>query len=491
MNAPPNAAAAPAKSVSRMPVQRKPMSDLDRQFLPAAIEIIDSPPSPVKVALIWTICLFFLVLLLWSYFGKLDIFAIAPGKVQPIGRSKIVQPLEPGKVAAVLVENGVRVNEGQALIELDATEVGADRQALAQELKATNAEISRRRMAIALASERVAPGTMIEFPPDLPASIRERETSVLAADLAELAQARSTLTAQLEEQAAANRRLIASTTAREKLLTLSQERIDMRQSLKNLGVGSRALVIEAQQQYESAMITDQSERGQLVEVAAAQQTIAQRLIETTTRFLADQAQKLSEAERKADKLEQDLIKSEAKLARMTLRAPITGYVQELSVTTIGQVLSAGQTALSVVPEDAPMEIEVLIGNQDIGFVEVGQRVTVKVDAFPFTRYGTLDGTVVKLSRDAVDDESINDQQAAQSRAVQPGTANRRTLSKPQRLVFPATILLKERSMKAGNKEIPLVPGMSLSAEIRTGSRRAIDYLLSPLRETTARLGTER
>jgi hemolysin D len=132
----------------------------------------------------------------------------------------------------------------------------------------------------------------------------------------------------------------------------------------------------------------------------------------------------------------------------------------------------------------------MIANQDIGFVEVGQPAVIKVDAFPFTRYGTINGVVERVSRDAVDQRDatvLSD--AANAAKTQSSTPS--SPAKTQDLVFPATIQVTRRVIDIDGKEVALIPGMGVSVEIKTGRRRAIDYLLSPLREITSRAGSER
>src|SRR6266852_3163527 len=167
MPTPIRAAAVPVPSPAVPPPARpaapvRPSAE-DREFLPAAIEIIESPPSPVAVSFIWIICALFAAALAWSYFGWMDIYAVASGKIQPSGRSKVVQPLEPGRVVSILVENGSRVESGDVLLELDPTETAADREAQRQDLEAAGAEAARRRAAIeaARSDRRAIP---IEFP---------------------------------------------------------------------------------------------------------------------------------------------------------------------------------------------------------------------------------------------------------------------------------------------------------------------------------------
>jgi hemolysin D len=166
-------------------------------------------------------------------------------------------------------------------------------------------------------------------------------------------------------------------------------------------------------------------------------------------------------------------------------------VQQLAVTTIGQVVTTGQALLTIVPLDSPIEIEAMIQNKDIGFVEPGQPAVVKVESFPFTRYGTIDGTVLKVSRDAVDEREASALSDPGS-AVKPQASTTATApGSSQNLVFPAIIGLSRRVIYVDGKDIPLSPGMAVVVEIRTGQRRAIDYVLSPLREVVSSTGHER
>jgi hemolysin D len=464
---------------------------IDREFLPAALELLETPPSPIRVAAIWFICALFTTAFAWSYFGRLDIYAVAQGRIHPTGRSKVVQPLEAGKIVLIAVENGRQVAAGEVLLELDPTETGAEREALARDLESAQAEIARRQVAVAMARKNDFIPPPIAFETAVGDITRNREQSVLAADLSQLAAARASLTAQLAERSAARDRLSASIAAREQLLELGKERVDMRETLVNRGALSRAMVIESLQQYITLVTTQVGERGQLAETTASLTTIARKLDEVTTQFISDQSQKLVEAQRKTDRLAQELIKARSKNERLRLAAPISGTVQQLSVTTVGQVVTTGQSLMTIVPTDAPIEIEVLVQNQDIGFVEPGQPAVVKIEAFPFTRYGTIDGTVAKVSRDSVDEREANALGDANASAKSQGMMTASTPGKAQNLVFPATISVAQRTIRVEGKEISLSPGMAVTVEIRTGQRRVIDYVLSPLREAGAGWGHER
>jgi hemolysin D len=462
----------------------------DREFLPAALEILDTPPSPVKVALLWFICMVFTTALAWSYFGWIDIHAIAQGKIQPSGRSKVVQPLEPGKVAAIKVENGSRVAAGAVVMELDPTETTADREALARDLQASEAEIVRRKTVIA-ACRKDKPWPVIPFAPDTDKTVRERETVVLNAELSHLASTRQSLKAQVAEKAALAARFNTSVTAHERLIAVLKERVDMRNSLRAKQFGSRAAVIDALQELERETTSLVAEKGQALEAEAAMRSLESKLEMETDAFVATETQKLAETERKRDRTVQELVKARSKSERTRLRAPIAGTVQQLAVSSIGQVVSSGQPLMTIVPINGSIEIEAMILNQDIGFVEPGQEASVKVEAFPFTRYGAVQASVIKVSRDAVDEKAAEGLSDAAS-SVKPQSAQAAgSSSRMQSLVFPAILQLKQSSINVDGKTVPLSPGMAVTVEIKTGARRALDYVLAPLREVTAKAGHER
>jgi hemolysin D len=488
-----NPSATPAMSRGKALVPRmtsSPLTDTDREFLPAALEILVTPPSPVAKSLLLAICALFFGALAWSYFGWIDIYAVAPGKIQPDGGSKVVQPIDAGKIAAIRVQNGSRVNAGDILIELDSTESAADRQAEATDLEAASAEAARRRAAIAAAQTEALAPAAIAFDPSISEPVRRREESVLGADLAQLRSSVNGLKSQLAEKVATKARLESTIAERQKLIALTKERVSMRQKLEALGADSRAQTIEALQQYETQLTTDADDRGQLLETGAAMASLDRKIDQSITQFIADQSQKLAEAEHKRDHLGQDLIKAQSKASHAVLKAPISGTVQQLAVSSLGQVVTSGQPLLTIVPLDQSLEIKAMVANQDIGFVEAGQNAVVKVDSFPFTRYGTIDGTVERVSRDAVDERDATELSDA-ANAARPQGAAPGSPPKTQNLVFPATIRLAKRAMDVDGKEVALMPGMAVSVEIKTGQRRAIDYLLSPLREMASETARER
>lgn len=465
-------------------------SSRDAEFLPAALEILVTPPSPVKTRLIALIATMVVAGLAWSWFGRIDIHAVAQGRLQPSGRSKVVQPLEPGRVVAIHVENGTEVAADAVLVELDPTETTADREAMSRDLEAATAEAARRAAAVKAAATPELALVPMQFPDRVSEGVRRREEAVMTADLAQLKAQRMSLAGQLAEKQAARKRLEASIEARQRLIALSRERVSIRQQASDRGGLSRALIIDSLQALEQHLTTDAGERGQLLETDAAAAALQRRMDEAITQFTADQTQKLAEAERRRDRLEQELVKARAKSERTALRSPIAGTVQQLNVAGPGQVVVAGQSVLTVVPIDARVEAEALIANKDIGFVRPGQPAIVKVESFPFTRYGVIEAEVVKVSRDAVEDREATAMTDAAGAARPQGAAGPNA-SRTQNLVFPATIRLARRSIVVDGREVPLTPGMAVTVEVKTGQRRAIDFVLSPLSEVLSTWGRER
>ena len=480
----------PATFKPSAPMRTPRLTASDREFLPAALEILVTPPSPVAKLLLLVICALFGATLAWSYFGWMDIHAVASGKIQPVGGSKVVQPLEAGKVVAIHVENGSRVNVGDVLVELDPTEVAADRETEARELEAAKAEMARREAAIAATNSTTLELPLIVFAPDISEQLRRREQAVLAADLAQLRSAVATIKAQLGEKDATKERLTSAIAQRQKLIGLASERVAMRQKLDSMGAGSRAQTIEVMTQYETQIANDASDRGQLIETNAAMVELDRKIDEAIKQFVADQSQKLAAVQQKRDHLEEDLIKAQSKLSRAALKAPIAGTVQQLIVSSIGQVVVPGQPLLTIVPGDDAIEVRAMVANQDIGFVEAGQLAVVKVDAFPFTRYGTIEAIVEKVSGDAVDERDAAVLSDA-ANAARPQQAAPTSPANAQHLLFPATIRLAQRFIDIDGKQVSLLPGMAVTVEIKTGRRRVIDYLLSPLREVVSQAGRER
>jgi hemolysin D len=521
-----NSRVAPPAATPRPP-SRAPrvVCGRDREFLPAALEILETPPPPLPIALIGTICLVALAGLVWSIVGRLDVHAVAPGKIETAGYSKVIQPLEPGTIAAIHVQVGQSVTAGELLFELDPAEATADTRNAEDGLNANLAEVNRRRYAIdavrAAQSEEVPesgqrdaagepdsadgpqalggpvetlagrPDLKIDWVVSLPDPFRLREEAVLHADLGQLSDSLKALDKQMAQKLATRKRLNMSMAAQHTLIDTLNRRVSMRQQAIELSAGTKINLYDAKEELERTQVQLASDEGQLIETDAALNEVQSEKAKTVSEFIADNQNKLAEASRKADEARQALAKATARFARTKLSAPIDGVVQQTSVTTVGQVVTTAQQIAVITPAGGKLQVEALVANLDIGFVKVGQEAVVKVDAFPFTRFGVLHGRIVKIASGAMAEQdakrALADATSTANNASTPATVP----GQPDSFVFPITVALDERSINADGAAIPLAPGMTGTVEIKTDSRRVIDYLLSPLAKIASEAARER
>ncbi|MDE2063777.1 MAG: HlyD family type I secretion periplasmic adaptor subunit [Bradyrhizobium sp.] len=503
------AAAPPEKKPAGDGAQRRPVRPLllvqqtlrlpertaeDREFLPAALAIVEEPTSPIRVAFLYALCALLVTALLWSYFGHLDVYAVASGKIEAPGRTKVIQPLQSGKVLTIKANDGQKVRAGEVLIELDPTEAQASRTAAAAALANTRAEIARLRVEIAAArAQKINTRPTVTWPADIPQDVRRREQAVLETDLAKLAANLDQLGAQRKEKIAERDKYKANIAATKSLINSLSSQLAMTDQMKTEGWSSEFTYLQRLNPVLQAKESEVSLEGEL---ATAEQDILvmdAQIVQTLQTFLASQTSQLASDERNIDQLEQTLVKATAQLGEMTLRAPIDGTVQASAVTTIGQVVTTGQQLMNVVPDRDRLQIEAYVLNEDIGFVKAGQPVNIKIDAFPYSRYGSIDGTVVQLANDAIPGKQGQQQQMNGSQPPSSDGAMSITTAaqSTQDLVYPVIISPAQTWMTVDGKQIPLVSGMTLTAEIKTERRRVISYILSPLIDVLSTAGHER
>ncbi len=463
----------------------------DAEFLPAALELVETPPSPIRIALIYFCASFVVVALAWAWIGRLDVIAIAQGKIQPPGRVKVIQPSESGRVAQIKVTNGQKVEAGEVLVEFDTTEARADVEALEAASRALRAEIERRGVAITLAQapEQIQLDAAIPFSEGMPNEARERENQVLRADLSHLLAAIAALDAQTGLKQREHQRLAETMAVQTELVKTLQERVNMRTTLLGSGTGSRSSVMDSMETLLIQRTVLASQAGQLREIEASMRVLSADRARMIQSFLTENTLKRSEASKTLDEVTQRLNKARSRLRNLVLQSPIDGQVVASSINSTGQVVSAGQEVMRIVPLGEKLEVEAYFFNKDIGFVQAGQTVTIKVDSFPYTRYGTLTGTVQSVASDAI---PLSEAQQIEGNPIRPGEgALFAGAQRTQNLVFPVTIALDSTSLAVYGRQVTMSSGMTVTAEIRTGSRRIIEYLFSPIAETTSEAMRER
>lgn len=462
----------------------------DREFLAPVLEILETPASPVRVAFLWIICALVVVGLGLAYFGRIDIIASAQGKFEPTGRVKVIEPVETGRVVAVHAANGTLVKAGDVLVELDRSAAEADVRAADAALKSAEAESLRRRAALAAAGARVfSPPPAITWPPDIGANLRAREEGVLTADLGQLSATIASFDAQKRQKAAERDMLERTIATQRNLIATLQQRVDMRTELVASQSGAKSAVIDATEtlQYQQTQLA--IHEGELASAATGLDVIARDSEKAVQAFLSDQAQKLDASERQAEENRQHLAKAQAVVDTLALKAPIDGRVQSSIITNVGQVVDSGQEVMRIVPQGSRLEIQAYVLNQDIGFVRVGQEAVIKVESFPFTRYGLLKARVTRIAKDAIPSPDASAIEGDPTRASKSsGFAGAERI---QNLVFAVELEPDASTIMVDGVARPLTSGMAATVEIKTGSRSLLEYLFSPVVEVASKAMHER
>ena len=440
---------------------RKPI--MEHEFLPAGLEIIEKPASPGLRILMLLLCALFTIALLWSVFGRVDVVATATGRTIPAANVKLIQSVEIAVVRRIHVRNGQRVRRGQLLIELDPTAADADEAQATQGLLASRIAEARNDALLAHLQGRPA---LFRAPPGTRPDIATTQNELIRSKIAEYEAQRAALLQGRAQRAAELRGALTQVETLRRTRPLVEQQLAARRELAAQGHFSRLRLLE----YEQLLI----EHVQNIDV---QQSVADRarasianidadMATLREHFAAEASTELSGAETDSSMRAEELQKSARRRELQQLRAPVDGTVQQLAVHTVGGVVQPAQPLMVIVPAASEVEVEAQVLNKDIGFVHEGQSVRVKLEAFPFTDYGWIEGRVETISRDAIQDEQLG-------------------------LVYSARIRLARNHIMIGARRQPVGPGLAVQAEIRTGRRRIIQYLLSPISRTVSEAGRER
>ncbi|GMN04441.1 HlyD family type I secretion periplasmic adaptor subunit [Erythrobacter sp. MTPC3] len=463
----------------------------EHEFLPAALEIMEKPPSPGMRWLLLLTCTLFVLALVWAIFGKIDVVATAAGKTVPGGSAKVIQPIEIGAVRAIHVTNGQFVKQGDLLIELDPTLSEADEAQSVQSLQSARIIEARND---ALLAHLNGGSTRFAAPEDTPPDIARTQQAFIDSAIAQYEAQASALRQQRAENQAQLAGASAEIAKLEEALPYIDQQLNARAELAEKGFYSKLQLLEYEQLRAEHLRNIEVQQANQMRAQASIGRIDAELRNLRASFGKTAFTDLAEANDRVGLAQEELRKSERRRQYQEMRSPVDGVVQQLAVSTVGGVVQPAQPLMVIVPcssGDATsamscnsgITIEAFVQNKDIGFISVGQRVAVKLEAFNFTDFGLIEGEVTNISRDAIDQSQRPAGTARDSngRPVQPG------------LVYAARIEL------ACGPDDPtrhplcnrVQPGMSVQAEIKTGKRRIIQYLLSPINQAMSEAGRER
>jgi hemolysin D len=446
----------------------------ETDFLPAALEIIEAPPSPASRMIAGSIISFLVIALLWAIFGSVDIIATAPGKIVPTGRTKIIQPLESGVVHAIDVQDGQHVKAGDVLIEIDTTVSAAERDRLQSDHTQAMLDAARLKAALDLDGDPVANYVPPEGATDAQAILQK---SYLTNQVDEIRAKLGGLDSQIAQNQGNRDAVAATITKLTESIPYLEQRAEARSTLAKKGYGSKLEYLTTQQDLVEHQEELKVQQGKLAEAEGALAALKEQRRQAQDEYNHTNLKDLAEAEQKSASLNDQLTQAAQKYRLQTLTAPVDGTVQQLAVHTEGGVVTPAQVLMSIVPTDSHLEIEAMVSNRDIGFVRGGQATEIKIDTFNFTKYGLLQGRVESLSHDSIQREKPPDRVGEQRHA---GDESETSEPAGQELIYSARVSLDQVQMQVDDRMVDLEPGMAVTVEIKTGSRRIIEYLLSPL-----------
>jgi HlyD family secretion protein len=444
-----------------------------RDFAPGILRVQDRPPSPLGRMVLWTVLGLFGATLVWALVGRLDVVAVADGKLVPASYVKIVQPAEQGIVKEILVQEGDAVKEGQVLIRMDAVIADADVRTIRTEHD--NRQLALRRIDAQLAGRpfRRELGDL----PELFGQIAAQHAANVQAYENALAQERSVMDKARHDLAAAEQ-------TKAKLAQVLPHYLEQEKAFEKLARDGFAGRIMATDKARERIEKEQDLRTQEFIIRSNTALISQserRLAQITADYRRQLQTERVEVASQYERARQELAKIAHRHGLLELKAPADGTVKDLATHTAGTVTAPGTILMTLVPKDERMVAEVWVGNQDVGFVRPGQPAKIKLAPYQFQKYGMIEGRVKQVSADATEAPSANTRSDALSGRDRPMGP----------LAYRALVELESQVLAVDGERYAVSPGMQVAAEIKLGTRTVMEYLLSPVRKAFHEAGRER
>jgi hemolysin D len=445
-------------------------------FSPAILQAQHAPPSPLPRLVLYTLLSLFVVLLLWATFGKLDIVAVAQGKLVPETFLKVVQPADSGVIKEILVKEGDEVAAGQVLMRMDASVSAADRRVLDTDFRLRALQLRRIDAELKGAPLPRKPADDAALFAQVEAQYHAHRLAyqdALDTERAALAKARHDLKSSLEVESKLKQ-----------TLPIFQEQEKGWDQLAKEGFAGKLMALDRKR---SRIETEQELQAQTHNVESLKSTIAQsekKLAQITSNYHQQLHNERIDAESQHNKLDQDLAKHTYKHGLLELKAPQAGMIKDLATHTPGTVVAPGTVIATIVPHNERLLAEVWVTNLDAGFVVPRQETRIKLSAYPFQQYGMLDGVVRTVSVDASDKAADSGKLSSTNDADKPPAGQ-------AQLSYRTLVELKSSELESRGQRFKLAPGMQVSAEINLGTRTVLQYLLSPIQKNLHEAWRER
>lgn len=419
-------------------------------FYPNHIAVLEKPPTPYSRIIAIIISLSVIIFMLWAYIGKLDVLSPAMGKLVVSGYSQQIQIYEHSRLTAIHVKNGQQVTEGEALLTLDI--LGVDEEINNLKNKIENLLLLKIRYQAL--SQSNLPNTISQFN----ALNSKNKGSLLLSykkEKDEFDASINHINAEIETNDKNKLLIHQEISSLNELKKNIEKRFNIKKTLYDKKIVSTMEFLENQKELLEINRTIKRKSSELVILSSQEEKYIKERDKLEKQKYLEWYDKFKQYESEIFIYQQNLYHAQKRQQLKIVRSPVTGTVQELSVHTLGAVLQPSQAVMVIVPDTQHNVAEVNILNKDIGFIYPGQKALIKIDAFPYTRYGTIEGTIINIAKDSIKHEQLG-------------------------LVYPVLIELNKQAIGEDEEQYQLATGMSLVADVIIEKRRVIDYLLSPI-----------
>jgi len=442
-------------------------------FSPPLLRIQEKPPQPLAGWMLRLLVALLAGVVLWAALGRLDIVAVAEGKLVPSSYLKIVQPAEQGIVKEILVKEGEAVRAGEVLVRMDPVATDADVGSIRAEY--LNKRIALRRIDAQLSDQPLRRAR--DDPPELFVQVEGQYGANVRAYENALAQERALLSKARHDLAAAQ----ATRTKLEQALPYYIEQEKAFEKLTRDGFAGRLMYTDKRRE---RIEKEQDLRTQEFTIRASEALIEQsekKIAQISADYRRSLQTERVEVAAQLEKAGQELAKQSHRQGLLGLRAPQAGTVKDLATHTAGTVAAPGTILMTIVPEGDALIAEVWVSNEDVGFVRPRQAAKLKLAAFQFQKYGLVEGRVLHVNADATEAPSPNTRSDALSGRDRPMGP----------LSYRALVELGSQELVADGRRHALQPGMQVAGEIHLGTRTVLEYLLSPVRKAFHEAARER
>jgi len=423
----------------------KPPDDR-HEFKPLLIEIEDRPLNPLGRTVFWIVIAAILFTCLWMFFGRVDVVVTAHGKLIPSGEVKTIQPLNAGVVRNILIQPGDHVTKGQLLMEIDPSDIDPELASMQADHKQVELEIERIN---SLLEERIFSVSSDQYDSEVLRVQQEIYVSEKKLLKKQIRIKKESLL-QLDERLAAEEKTAEQAGY---MFAILMEKLERLQQVKEIisrdeyeRTGSEA------KQYETEFEVSEHRIAELIVLKKqTREEIATIKEEYRNRLLTE----LSEKKQRHLYLQGKIERGKFISARQRITAPVDGYVSRLMFHTVGGVVTPAEKLAFIVPDNSPLLVKATLLSKDAGFVTENMTASIKIDTFSFQRYGTIDGKVVQVSRDSIEDERLG-------------------------LIYEVYIAPEKNTLIVDGIETPISAGMSVTSEVKVGRGRIIEFFIYPL-----------